>query len=71
MILHDAIVSSGALVGANALVPGGDVIPPNAMALGVPAKIRENANSVEMNLRFSANYVARSARYLAHMRRIQ
>jgi carbonic anhydrase/acetyltransferase-like protein (isoleucine patch superfamily) len=71
VILHGAIVSSGALVGANALVPGGKVIPPNAMALGVPATIRENANSVETNLMSSANYVERSARYIAHMRRIQ
>ncbi len=71
VILHGAIVSSGALVGANALVPGGKVIPPNAMALGVPATIREGANSVETNLMSSANYVERSARYIAHMRRIQ
>lgn len=70
VILHGAVVSSGALVGANALVPGGKVIPPNGMALGVPAKIREDANSLEMNLLNAANYVERAARYQAHMRRI-
>ncbi len=70
VILHGTVVSSGALVGANALVPGGRTIPPNAMALGVPAKIREDANSVELNLLNSASYVERSARYAASMRRI-
>ncbi len=70
VVLRGTVVSSGALVGANALVPGGKVIPPNAMALGVPAKIREDSNSVEMNLLNAASYVERSARFAAHMRRI-
>jgi carbonic anhydrase/acetyltransferase-like protein (isoleucine patch superfamily) len=70
VILHGAIVSSGALVGANALLPGGKVVPPNAMALGVPAKFREDANSLELNLLNSANYVERAKRYRAHMRRL-
>lgn len=70
VVLHDAVVSSGALVGANALVPGGKTIPPNAQALGVPAKIREDANSVEINLGYADNYVERSVRYIASMRRL-
>jgi len=70
VILHGTIVSSGALVGANALVPGGKEIPPNAMALGVPAKIREDAHSVELNLLNSASYVERGERYAAAMRKI-
>lgn len=70
VVLHGTVISSGALVGANALVPGGKVIPPNAMALGVPAKIREDASSVEMNKMNAANYVDRAARYLANMRRV-
>ena len=70
VILHEAVVSKGALVGANALVPGGKLVPPNAMALGVPAQIRDDANSVEMNLRFSSNYVERARRYRSTMRRV-
>jgi len=70
VILHGAVISTGALVGANALVPGGKIIPPNAMALGVPAKIREDANSLEMNLLNAQNYVERSARYRSELRRI-
>ena len=70
IVLHDAVVSSGALVGANALVPGGVVIPPNAMALGVPARVREDANSIETNLKYADNYVHRVARYRHVMRRL-
>src|SRR3954451_18409014 len=43
IVLHRAIIRSGALVGAAALVPGGMEVPSGAMALGVPAKIREGA----------------------------
>ncbi len=71
VILHGAVVSSGALVGANALVPGGKIIPENAMALGVPAKIREDAHSVELNLLNAANYVERIERYRVALRRIR
>src|ERR1700694_1147415 len=41
--LRRAIVRSGALVGAAALVPNGMEVPSGAMALGVPAKLREGA----------------------------
>ncbi len=39
VVLHRAVVRSGALVGAQALVTNGTEVPPLAMALGVPAKI--------------------------------
>ncbi len=70
VVLHGAVVSSGSLVGANALVPGGKTVPPNAMALGVPAKFREDAHSIEANLLNAANYVERSERYRQHMSQI-
>lgn len=70
VVLHGAVVSTGALVGANAVVSGGKIVPPNAMALGIPAKMRENSHSVELNLLSSANYVERAARYSTHMRRL-
>ena len=38
-ILDGAVISKGSIVGANALVPQGFKVPPNSMALGVPAKI--------------------------------
>ena len=70
IVLHGTVISSGALVGANALVAGGKVIPPNAMALGVPATVREDAHSVELNLLNAQNYAARAKRYLADLRQI-
>lgn len=70
VVLHGARLSTGALVGANALVAGGKVVPPNALALGVPITVREDANSVEANLLNAANYVARAQRYKEHMTRV-
>ena len=54
VVLHDARVQSGVLVGANAVVTGGTVVPPGAMALGIPAKIRDGlANQDEIRLGLS------------------
>ena len=39
MVLHRAVVRSGALVGAQALITNDTEVPALAMALGVPAKI--------------------------------
>jgi carbonic anhydrase/acetyltransferase-like protein (isoleucine patch superfamily) len=41
VVLHRAVVRSGALVGANAVVPNDMEVPSGAMALGIPAKLRE------------------------------
>ena len=43
VVLHRAIVRTGGLVGASALVPNGMEVPSRAMALGVPAKIRRGS----------------------------
>ena len=43
VVLHRAVVGPHALVGAGAVVPNGTVVPPGARALGVPARITENA----------------------------
>jgi carbonic anhydrase/acetyltransferase-like protein (isoleucine patch superfamily) len=70
VVLHEAVVGRGALVGANAVVTGRTVVPPGAMALGVPAKVREGASDAEQNLRDAQHYVERGRRYRADMRRI-
>jgi len=46
VVLHRAHVGQGALVAASAMVPNDTQIPPLAMALGVPCRIRENAVEV-------------------------
>ena len=40
VVLHDAVVRSGGLVGAGAVVSNGVEVPARAMALGIPAKMR-------------------------------
>ena len=70
VVLHDARVQSGALVGANAVVTGGTVVPPGAMALGIPAKIREGlANQDEIRLGVES-YVSRAKWFRKELRRL-
>jgi carbonic anhydrase/acetyltransferase-like protein (isoleucine patch superfamily) len=71
VVLHNAIVRSGALVGSNAVVPNNMEVPSGAMALGVPAKIRENAVHPEMIRMAMLSYVERSRRYREIMREIR
>ena len=71
VVLHQAIVRSGALVGSNAVVPGGMEVPSGAMALGVPAKIREDAVHPGMIELAMQSYVDRAKRYRETMRVIE
>jgi carbonic anhydrase/acetyltransferase-like protein (isoleucine patch superfamily) len=70
IVLHRAVIGTGALVGSNAVVPNGMHVPPRAMALGVPAKIREDAVQPEMITGAMQSYVDRSSVYRAELRRI-
>ena len=70
VVLHNAVIQRGALVGANAVVTGGTVVPEGAMALGIPAKIREGlANQEEISLGVDS-YVARAKWFRNDLRRI-
>ena len=70
-VLHFAVVESGALVGANALVPGGMKVPSGAMALGVPAKIKEGAVDAEqMIVPGAVSYRERGHRFRQALRRL-
>ncbi len=70
IVLHFAVVESGATVGANAVVPNGMRVPGGAVAVGVPAKLREAASSIDL-IRVSAQqYVENSRRYRSELRRI-
>ncbi len=70
VVLHEARVGPHALVGANATVTRAMVVPRDAMALGTPARIRENALKPGQNLRNSEAYAERIHRYRAELRRI-
>lgn len=70
VVLHQVVVGREAIVGANAMVPNRKVIPPLALALGVPVTIRENAvtpGHFDEGVRF---YVERGARYKVDLRRV-
>ncbi|WP_420638323.1 gamma carbonic anhydrase family protein [Candidatus Poriferisocius sp.] len=70
VVLHEAVVGRGALVGASAVVTNHMKIPPLALAVGVPAKIREGYLAEGQNREDALNYVARGRRYRAEMREI-
>ena len=68
IVLHRAVIRSGALVGAGAVVPNGMEVPAGAMALGVPAKLREGAVRPEQISHPANEYVRNWARYRAELR---
>lgn len=70
VVLHWAVISTGATVGANAVVPNHVVVPAGALALGVPAKILENRSDVAMIKISASQYVDNAKRYRASLRRL-
>ncbi len=68
VVLHEAVVGRGALVGANAVVTNKMSIPPLALAVGVPAKVREEFMAEGQNRLDAQSYVDRGYRYRAEMR---
>jgi carbonic anhydrase/acetyltransferase-like protein (isoleucine patch superfamily) len=70
IVLHRVVVRSGALVGAGAVVSGGTEVPSRAMALGVPAKVRQDAVPEDAFADSVALYVANGHRYRAELRRL-
>jgi carbonic anhydrase/acetyltransferase-like protein (isoleucine patch superfamily) len=70
VVLHRALIRTGALVGAGAVVSNDTEVPSNAMALGIPAKIRPDAVNPE-HLRHGRDiYVENGKRYREQLRRI-
>jgi carbonic anhydrase/acetyltransferase-like protein (isoleucine patch superfamily) len=65
VVLEGAICRSGSLVGAGAVVSPGTEVPAGAMALGVPARIREGGVTAEL-VRMNAD--AYSSRHLPQHR---
>lgn len=70
VVLHRAVIRTGALVGSNAVVPADMEVPTGAMALGVPAKLREGTVRPEMITWPARSYVERAARYRSALRRL-
>jgi carbonic anhydrase/acetyltransferase-like protein (isoleucine patch superfamily) len=70
VVLHNVVVRTGALVGAGAVVSGGTEVPSRAMALGVPAKLREDAVAPGSFSEAVQRYVANGQRYRRELRRL-
>jgi len=71
VVLHRAIVRTGGLVGASALIPNDMEVPTRAMALGVPAKIRLEAVAEGAFAAAVATYVRNGHWYRAELRRLE
>ena len=69
-VLHRATVRTGSLVGANALVPGGMEVPTGCMALGVPAKLREDSVEPGQFEPAVVSYIERAKRFREELRRL-
>ena len=70
VIRHGVVVGEGALVGAGAVVLDGTEIPPGAVAVGVPARIRPGAADGAMLVDAAQSYARRGPRYKAELRRL-
>jgi carbonic anhydrase/acetyltransferase-like protein (isoleucine patch superfamily) len=70
IVLHEAVVRSHSLVGSNAVVPNRFEVPTGAMALGVPATLREGKVEVGQFADLVEIYVARGRVYRTGLRRI-
>jgi carbonic anhydrase/acetyltransferase-like protein (isoleucine patch superfamily) len=69
-VLHRAHIGQGALVGAGAVVTPDTQVPPRAMALGVPARIRLDAVATDGFAANVAAYADFTQRYPREMRRL-
>jgi carbonic anhydrase/acetyltransferase-like protein (isoleucine patch superfamily) len=70
VVLHRAMVRSGGLVAAQALVSPGTEVPSGAVAMGVPARIKPDAVPAGLIEGSVATYVANAHWYNAQLRRI-
>ena len=69
IVLNGASVGDGALVAAGALIGPNKVVPARARAIGVPARVTEDAMSGAPDFAVGI-YVAKSARYRQELRRL-
>ena len=71
VVLHRAVVRTEGLVGAGALVTNDTEVPSRAMALGVPAVVKEGRVDPDLMIRPGAHtYRQRVPRYRAELRRL-
>ena len=70
VVLHHAVIGTGATVGANAVVPNNMEVPAGSLALGVPATVRPDRSNLVMIQISAAEYVANAHRYRGQLVRL-
>jgi carbonic anhydrase/acetyltransferase-like protein (isoleucine patch superfamily) len=70
VVLHHAVIGTGATVGANAVVPNNMEVPAGSLALGVPATVRPDRSNLVMIQISAAEYVANGHRYRGQLVRL-
>jgi len=70
VVLHRAVIGTGATVGANGVVPNGVEVPPGALAIGVPVAIRPDRSDAAMIRLSAAQYVENARRFASALRRL-
>ena len=64
-VLNGARIGENSIVAAGALVTEGTAIPPNSLAMGMPAKVKRTLSieEIEHNRQSAAHYVENAKRY--------
>jgi carbonic anhydrase/acetyltransferase-like protein (isoleucine patch superfamily) len=70
IVLHHVVIGSGAIVGANAVVPNRTQVPPGSLALGVPVTIKPDGANLKLIQLSAQEYVANARRYKEGLERI-
>lgn len=70
VVLHHAVIGTGATLGANAVVPNRMVVPPGALAVGVPATIREGGSHPYVIELAAADYVENARHFKKALHRL-
>jgi carbonic anhydrase/acetyltransferase-like protein (isoleucine patch superfamily) len=70
VVLHEVVVGPHSLVGANAVVPNGMTVPPYAMALGIPARVKVGAVRDGQFDHFVGLYERNGQRYKTDLKRL-
>ncbi|MFT3854662.1 MAG: gamma carbonic anhydrase family protein [Ilumatobacteraceae bacterium] len=70
IVLHRVVVHTGAIVAANAVVLDDTDVPSGALAVGIPAVIKEGRANSKMIDHGVATYVERSKRFRDQLRRV-
>jgi carbonic anhydrase/acetyltransferase-like protein (isoleucine patch superfamily) len=70
IVLHSAVVETGATVGAGAVVTNNMRVPSRSLAVGIPATIKENRSQPDLIELMAKVYIDNAARYLGGLRRL-